>query len=156
MQPPPHFIQFNSMDVCVCVLICASDSGLPGFGSCQTQVWQRPNSGLAAAKLWSGSCKALVWAAASCQTLVWQLGFGSCQTQAWQLPNSGLLGSGSCQARVDAIVLYSFCQFSFFGFTITLLISNFGSPTNYTYELELTICSPTNQRINLTHKLIND
>jgi len=37
-------------------------------GSCGTQVWQPPNSGLAAAKL----------------------GFGSCQTRIWQVPNSDL------------------------------------------------------------------
>ena len=36
------------------------------FGSCQTRVWQLPNSGLAAAKLGFGGC---------------QTQFGSCKTQ---------------------------------------------------------------------------
>ena len=46
------------------------------FGSCQTcqtLVWQLPNSGLTAAKLFG-----------SCRTLVWQLKFGSCQTRSLQ------------------------------------------------------------------------
>jgi hypothetical protein len=119
----------GSRCVCVCVLVgldvlaAAKPEGLAaanlrfgscrgslGLGSCQTQVWQLPNSG----SLGFGSCQTQVWhlpnsgslGFGSCLTQVWQLpnsgslGFGSCQTQVWQLPNSGSPGFGSCQTQV--------------------------------------------------------
>jgi hypothetical protein len=66
---------------------------IPGLGSCQSQVWQLPNSG----SLGFGSCQTQVWHLPNSGSL----GLGSCQTQVWQLPNSGSLGFGSCQTQVN-------------------------------------------------------
>jgi hypothetical protein len=63
------------------------------FGSCQTLVWQLPNSGLVAATLGFGSYQTGAWQLGSRQNrglAAAKLWFGSCQTRAWQLPNSGL------------------------------------------------------------------
>jgi len=77
-----------------------------GFGS-HTQVWQLPNSGLAAAKLWFGSCQTRVWQLPNSGLAAGQppesglaaaeLWFGSRQNRVWQRPNSGF---GSWQTLV--------------------------------------------------------
>jgi hypothetical protein len=83
-----------------------------GFGSCQTGAWQlgiRQNRGLAAAKLWFGSCQTKL-GLGSCQTRVWH---GSClawqlgsrQNQVRQLPQSGLAAAKLLpQERIMIIV----------------------------------------------------
>ena len=74
------------------------------FGSCRTlvcsgsTVWQLPNSGLAAAKLW----------------------FGGCQTWVWQLPNQSF-GNEKLSLLMVLHYIRSVSMYFVFGFAIPLL-----------------------------------
>ena len=83
-----HFAFISgSRDACVGL----AAAGSLGFGSCQTQVWQLPNSG----SLGFGSCQPGLAVAKLWFTRVWQLpnsGLADAKlwfTRVWQLPNSG-------------------------------------------------------------------